>query len=545
MAEESREPGTVAGAQAEMAEESREPGTVAGAQAEEDALAPAAGEPAVVEPAVLVPGAREPDAADEHAVLVPGAGEPDAADEHAVLVPGARQPDAADEHAVLVPGARQPDAADDERAELERLRAEVRELREEGRPPGEKSPRARGRWRAPVSAVVITLGCVLALVSVLAVWAANQVSNTDRYVANMAPLIREPAIQNALSARITSEIENRLDVGALVSSTSAELANAHLPRLSTLLNNFSGPITSGVNNLVATTVSRAVASPAVATLWDTANRTAHAGVVKVLSGQGNGSVDVVNGEVVLSLGPLITQVKQDLVARGITIADKIPTVNSTFPLFAAPNLSKAQQGYRLLTTLKWVLPFLSIALLAAGIWIARRHRRALIGAALGLAASMLVLAIALAIARAIYLNSVPPTVLPGDAAAVLYDTLVRFIRDGLRVLLLIGLVVAAGAFLTGPSSAAVATRRAVGKGIGWLRDRGDRAGLHSGPVGDWTFAHKRLLRIGAIAVAALIFVFSFPPSVALVIWLVVLLLVVLGIIELLGGRPAHPASVPE
>jgi hypothetical protein len=192
-----------------------------------------------------------------------------------------------------------------------------------------------------------------------------------------------------------------------------------------------------------------------------------------------------------------------------------------------------------------VLPFLALALLAAGIWVARRHRRALIGAALGLSASMLVLAVALLIARTIYLNSVPPTVLPGDAAAVLYDTLVRFIKDGLRVLLVIGLVVAAGAFLVGPSSAAVATRRGVGKGIGWLRDRGDRAGLHTGPVSDWTFAHKRLLRVAALAVVALIFVFWGTPSVALVVWLVVLLLVALGVIELLGGRPSRPAGVPE
>jgi hypothetical protein len=493
-----------------MAEESREPGTVAGAQAKEDALAPATGGPAVVEPAALVPGARQPDATDE--------------------------------------------ATDEERAELERLRAEVRQLREEGRPPpvegagqggGAGGKSWRGRWSAAVAAVVITLGCVLAPVSVVAVWAANQVSNTDRYVANMAPLIRDPAIQQALSARITSEIESRIDVGALVSSTSAELASAHLPRFSALLNNFSGPITSGVNNLVATTVTRAVASPAVATLWDTANRTAHAGLVRVLSGQGNGTFTVVNGEVVLSLGPLITQVKQDLVARGLTIAERIPTVNSTFPLFAAPNLSKAQQGYRLLTTLKWVLPFLSLALLAAGIWIARRHRRALIGAALGLSASMFVLAIALAIARTIYLNSVPPTVLPGGAAAALYDTLVRFVKDGLRVLLVIGLVVAAGAFLAGPSSAAVATRRGVGSGIGWLRDRGDRAGLHTGPVSEWTFAHKRLLRVATAVVLGLIFVFSFPPTVALVIWLVVLLLVALGIIELLGGKAPSPAGVQE
>jgi len=491
-----------------MSEEGREPGSVAGAQAKVDGAALAAGEPAVTEPAAVIPGARQPE-------------------------------ETADEH-----------------AELERLRAEVRELREHGEPratqgagqggeAGGKARHARGRWRAPVAAVVITVGCVLAPVSVVAVWAANQVSNTDRYVANMAPLISEPPIQHALSARITSEIESRLNVGALVSSTSTELASAHLPRLSALLQNFSGPITSGVNSLVGTTVSRAVASPAMAQVWVTANRTAHQGIVRVLSGQGNGSLSVVNDNVVLNLGPLITQVKQDLVARGLTIADKIPTVNATFPLFAAPNLAKAQQGYRLLTTLKWVLPLLSIALLVAGVMIARRHRRGLIGAALGLAGSMLVLAIALAIARAIYLNSVPQSVLPSDAAGVLYDTLIRFVRDGLRVLLLVGLVVAAGAFLAGPSSAAVATRRGVRSGIGWLRDRSERAGLHPGPVSAWTSAHKRLLQVAAVGVVALIFVFWGQPSLALVIWLVLLLLVALGVIELLGGRPRDAAVVRE
>ena len=91
----------------------------------------------------------------------------------------------------------------------------------------------------------------------------------------------------------------------------------------------------------------------MATLWVTANRVAHQGIVRVLSGQGNGgSVSVVNNQVVLNLGPLITQVKEDLIAGGSTIADKIPTVNATFPLFEAPNLAKAQQGYRLITTLK-------------------------------------------------------------------------------------------------------------------------------------------------------------------------------------------------
>jgi hypothetical protein len=393
-----------------------------------------------------------------------------------------------------------------------------------------------------VAALLITLGCILAPVAVLGVWAGNQISNTDRYVANMTPLISQPSIQHALSDRITTEITTRLDAQALTAQVAAELKRNNLPRLSTLLGNFSGPIANGINGFVGTTVSKAVASPAMATLWVQANRTSHASLVKVLSGQGNGSLALVNGEVVLQLGPLITQVQQQLSARGLTFANKIPTVNATFPLFAAPNLAKAQQGYRLINALKWLLPFLSVLLMVAGIFVARGRRHGLIGAALGLSASMLVLAVALAIARVIYLRSVPSSALPADAAAALYDTLVRFIKDGLRVLLLVGLVIAAGAFLTGPSAAAVRVRAAARAGIDWTRGQFERAGLRTGPVGTWVAPHKTVLRIGALAVAALIFVFSGQPSLALVIWLVVLLLVVLGIIELLGGHGAPSAK---
>jgi hypothetical protein len=500
-----------------LAEESREPAAVAGVQAAQDGPEPAGGASSVPVPAAPVP---------------------------ADVVPAAREPESVEETQK---------SAEDEHAELERLRTEVRELREQapGQGDGEEDsqggPRGKarpGRWRAVVAAVAITLGCVLAPVSVLGVWAANQVSNTDRYVANMAPLINQPPIQQALSARITTQIESRLDprINAATTQAAAQLKSANLPRLSNLITTFSGQISSGINSAVAAGVSRAVASPQFAALWTQLNRVAHQGVVRVLSGQGGGAVDVVNNQVVLNLGPLIAQVKDYLVTHGLSIASNIPAVNATYPLFQAPNLAKAQQGYRLITTLRWVLPFLALALMGVGIYVARRHRRALIGAALGLSASMLVLGIALAIARGIYLNSLPKSV-SSDAAAALYDTLVRFIRQGLRVLLVVGLVIAAAAFLVGPSVTAVRTRHAVKSGIDWVRFRGEQAGMRTGPVGTWTAAHKTILRVGAVVIAGLIFVFWGQPSVALVIWLVVLLLVALGIIELLGGRPATPETV--
>jgi hypothetical protein len=153
---------------------------------------------------------------------------------------------------------------------------------------------------------------------------------------------------------------------------------------------------------------------------------------------------------------------------------------------------------------------------------------------------MLVLGAGLAIFRSIYLNSVPSSVLPSDAAAALFDTFVRFIKDALRTLLVAGLVVAGAAFLTGPSVTAAGTRRAITSGFDWIRHGGERAGVTTGPAGTWTYAHRKGLRIGAVALAALIFVFWGQPTVGFVILIVVLLLVILGLIELIGRPPATP-----
>jgi uncharacterized membrane protein SirB2 len=427
-----------------------------------------------------------------------------------------------------------------ERAELERLRAEVAEL--QAHPPGQTGSGRRTHlgWRAPLATVLIVVGCLLAPLSVFAVWTANQVSNTDRYVANVEPLIHDPSVQRALTDDITRQITTRLNVKGLAEQAAGALTQRGLTRVGALLNNFSGQLASATYGFIHTQVAKIVASPQVARLWVQVNRQVHAQLVKALSGQGNGAVTISNNQVVLNLGPFINLAKRDLANRGLTIVTRLPNINPTLALFSAKYLVKAQAGYRLLNTLKWVLPFLTLALLALGVYVARSHRRALIGAGLGLAASMVVLGLGLTIFRGVYLNSVPPRVLPADAAAVLYDTLIRFIRDGLRVLLVVGLIVAIAAFFSGPSVTAVRTRGAFKSGFDWLRRSGEHAGVSTGPVGRWTYTHRRALRITAIAIAALVFVFWGQPTWVTALVIAIVLLIVLGLIELIGRPPAQP-----
>ena len=429
----------------------------------------------------------------------------------------------------------------DERAELERLRTEVAELHSHPAESPAPPRRRKGTWRAPVAAVLIVLGCILAPLSVIGIWTANQVSNTNRYVENVSPLIHEPAIQAALTDKISAQINAHLPIQSLTNQAAATLTSKGFTRVGTLLHSFSGSLASAVQGFIHTQVAKIVKSQQVANLWVEVNRRVHAQLVNALSGQhsANAAITTSNGKVVLNLGPFITLVKAKLAAKGLSIVSAIPAINPQFALFNDKYLVKAQSGYRLLNDLKIVLPIVTLLLLGAGIYLARGHRRATVGAGLGLAASMLVLGIALAIARGIYLNSVPSTVLPSDAAAVLYDTLVRFIKDGLRILLVVGLIVAIAAFFTGPSVTAVRTRQGLSRGLGWLRGRGERAGLQTGPVGSWTYQHRTALRISAVALFAIIFVFLATPSAASAIVLAILLLVVLGLIELIGRPPAQ------
>src|SRR5215831_14203226 len=231
----------------------------------------------------------------------------------------------------------------DERAELARLRSEVTELRSEqaGQP-----PRRRRAWRTPVAALLIVIGCVLAPVAVIGVWTANQVSDTNRYVANIEPLIHDPAIQNALTDKITVAITTRLNVTGLSSQAADTLTSRGFTRVGTLLKTFGPALSNAVTGYVHNFVHKVITSERFATAWVEVNRVAHQTLVQALSGQG-GSVTVSNGQVTLDLAPFIAIVKQDLVQRGFTLVNSLPPIHPTIALFSSKTLVQAQTLYRL------------------------------------------------------------------------------------------------------------------------------------------------------------------------------------------------------
>ena len=440
----------------------------------------------------------------------------------------------------------------DETKEVERLRARVAELEaqmtktEEAAPP---SPEKRGRgsvWWAVSSAVLITLACVLAPLSVASVWASSELSDTEQYVETVAPLADDPAVQDALAAEITTTIFENLDVEDLTSEALATIAAQPdvPPRVAAALPALATPIANGVQSFTRDQVDSLLASPQFAQLWAQVNRVAHEQVVKLLEGNQGGAVSAQDGTITLNLAPIIEEVKTRLVAQGFDLANNIPAVDKSFVLAESDAITDAQGFYSLLNTLGVWLPIVALALFAVGVALARDRRRALLKGGLGLAAAMVVLGVALTLVRMWYVETTPAGILTAEAAGSVFDTLVRFLRTGLRAVAVLGLVVALAAFLTGPSTAAVKTRATLERGIGSAREGAESAGWDTGRVGTWTFAHRRALRISAVIAGGLVLMFWSRPTGWVVVSTALLVVLALAVIEFLATPPVQAAPAP-
>ncbi len=422
------------------------------------------------------------------------------------------------------------------RARIDELETELR-VRPEVAPAASATSRRRG-WSV-TSGVLLVLACLLAPLSVTSVWAHTQISDADQYVKTVAPLADEPAVQQAIADEVTAAVLEATDLKTVTGELLASLADQPNvpPRVAVALPALAGPITEGVESFTRGKVEEIVASDEFAVLWSQVNRAAHTQVVRLLAGDPNGVVTAQDDSVTLNLAPIVANVKQQLVDRGFTLAENVPDVDRSFVLAQSTTVTKAQSAYRLLDALGTWLPFVVLALFLLGVLIATDRRRALLRAALGLVAAMLLVGVALAVFRAAYVQSTPADVLTPAAAGDVFDTLVRFLRTGLRAAAVLGLVTALIAYLSGPSSAAVRTRSVITHGVDGLRGSAESAGWDSGRVGPWTFAHKRSLRTVVAIAAGFILLFWSSPTVWVVVMTAVVAALVLVVVEFLAQEP--------
>ncbi|MCR1984008.1 hypothetical protein NSA53_17400 [Cellulosimicrobium cellulans] len=443
-------------------------------------------------------------------------------------------------------------------AALERENAELRRRLEErppAAPPGgsddDATPQQAGRrprrgLRAAACAVLITLGALLAPLGAVSAWAQRELTDTDRYVATVGPLAGDPVVQSAVAGRLTEVVMSRVDVGALVDDLVGGLEERDVPpRATQALAALEAPLTSGVESLVHETATRLVESDAFEGAWLQANRVAHEQLVAVMRGEDGDVLQVSDdGRLSIQLSGLIDLLKERLVDRGLDVAARIPSVDATFTVAQSAELVMLQNRYAQVVTLTTWLPWVVLGLLAAGVLVANHRSRALVVAGLALTGAMVALGVGLAVARGLYLGALSGQVVRLDAAEVVFDQAVGYLRLTLRTVGVLGLVVALAAYVGGPSASARSLRAGLGRAGAAARGWGEGRGVSTGPVGDWLGRHKAFVRVVVVAVAALVLLLAGTPTPGLVVGVALVAGLVLVVVEFLARPTAVGAPPP-
>ncbi len=386
----------------------------------------------------------------------------------------------------------------------------------------DKNPGHAPRWRRISAWVLLVLACLLSVLSVVTVFARNQLLNTDAYVNSVAPLASNPAIQTQVAKQVSQNLIARTNVETRVKDA--------LPPKAGFL---ATPITSGLETATNELALKAVQSQQFYTLWVAANRASHKQLVAVLTGSGGGSVTSKNGEVTINLSQVEVDVKKKLDAKGITVFDKVPAVKGlNFVLFQSKSLVKIQKLTKLLNDLAIVLPIIALLFFAGAVVLTRNRRRGLVRAAAGLALSMAVILVAVAIARNQYLAGLSPNQSVAANQAVI-DTVTATLREAVRIILVVAAVVAIVSLVAGNQHVR-----------GWLG--GDKApGWMTGRVHEFVAQHRKGLQWGTLGLGLLVLVIWSSPTTLVAIIVVLITLATVGLVGLFAGRRSLPAATAD
>jgi hypothetical protein len=423
------------------------------------------------------------------------------------------------------------DLSADERTELQRLRSQV------GSAHGGWT--RGGRWLG--ACALLLVGAVLAGLATVAVYLRSEVLDTESYVQTVAPLVQSPPVREALAHRLTTEIVTRSDITGLANDLVTSLEAKGAPaRIGDLVS----PLVSSLTSFLYNKLYALLGTAKFEAVWQQVNRLAHTGLVTILTG-GTGKVLASSGTTVtLDVGALLTAAKQQLVSDGLTFLSKIPDVSISYQLVDSKELPKLRRYTTALNAAGTWLPFVALVLLIAGVLVAPNGRRGtIIGFSLVAAVAAALLGV-LALARAYYLDNLPATVESPDAAATVYDTILRFLVAALETLLVASLIFVVGGLLAGPSRAATAVRRLVNRGLDATARGLAHAGSWVGTVGRALVGGRKPIQVVLVLAALVGLILANRPSIAAVLWVTLGVLVILAVVELFirspGGISHHP-----
>jgi len=400
-----------------------------------------------------------------------------------------------------------------------------------------KRPRAR-RTRGIIAWVLVVLASLLIPISVISAWAITTVTNTDQYVATMAPLARNQIIIEHLATKATDELFSTKVV-------QNKVTEALPPKAKPIVQ----PIVTQLKSYVHGVALKLFESEQFGRLFDALNRRSHDTVVDILTGKQTDLTKALgkSGQVVINLTPQLNQLINNLNARGVTLFNPLKPILTQsnglgLTVVQKSQVSKFSGLFNTLVTLGWAVPITAVALGVLGVAVAVRRRKTLLRLAVGIGLFTLVLLGVLAYGRTTFLNQATSHRFDVGVAAAVWDTLIRFLKDDLRWTLLGCVIVAIGAWVAGPARYAVWIRTKVAAAARWLVAQGRAVtsaagrGVHGSEgarkTGAWISEHVKGLRILGVVIAALVLLLGGNVTGWDLVILVIVLAVYLGLLQL-------------
>ena len=385
------------------------------------------------------------------------------------------------------------------------------------------------RGRSVAAAICIVVAALLTVPAATAFWGQRTLNDSQRYLETVGPLVDSPEVQAAIADTVTGAIQQQVDVEALLNQVFAGVIDDR-PRLQALI----GPMSGAVNGFIESQVRSFIASDTFAEFWVTANTRAQAGLVRLLQGDQSGAISLQGDQVVLDVSEVIEQVKQRLVARGLTIVERVPIPDKDrqIVLMDAPQLNQARTIYAFANPVaRWLIVLVALLYLAALLLSRHRPRMTMIIGAV-LAANALLVALLLAVGRQLFVNQLAGTVF-GPASAVFFDQLLSYLQRGQQVLLWVGVVLVLVGWFARSTGTGAAARGAVSGGLATLG-----SALSNGPVagaGQWVAANARWLRVAIGVVGVVVLLWGNDVSMSRLFWSLVFVGVMLAVVEILKG----------
>jgi hypothetical protein len=396
-------------------------------------------------------------------------------------------------------------------AELEAMRAENEALRAQlaaSQQPADRS----GRVRSVASWILVALSLLVVLAAVHAAWLQTTISDEERFVDTFAPLPRETAVATALSQRLTTELFIATDVAGVVEQSLP-------PDLAFL----TVPVTEGLRNLTAEVTGEVIASDVFAGIWRQALRLSHNAASLVVS---------TDGRVAIDLNEAADEVVAGLEAEGVTLLSGLDIELPEIVVFENDQLQSAAGAMRFINTMGWLLPLLAVLLIAAAIWVAPARRRATAVIGFGSAVVILVTLVAVRLARGGTVSSIDDETQRAAAEAI-WDTTLRFYRQSMWSLAILGLVVGFAAWVMGTSPRALRTRAWWSGTID--RWRGRDATVPTSGVAGFVAEWQRAIQ-WAVLILGLLFVLIVPaPSGWLVVVTGLVVVAITAVVQIVAG----------